>query len=204
MITLHALKYSRAARVLWLLADLDQPCNRVDYDRDQNFRAPECLRRIHPLGKSPVIEDDGHVIAESATILRYLVAKYGDHDHTPPVGTPAFWQHEALLDYAEASLAEVALQVILPAFQGKPASEPAQSALNRHLDYLSQEISDGPLLFGGRAMLADIQLSYIVALLARFDLLTDHPAIAAYWDRLQAQPGYIAAVQAHGLMAPPA
>ncbi|WGW04687.1 glutathione S-transferase family protein [Tropicibacter oceani] len=204
MITLHALKYSRATRVLWLLADLGQPCNRVDYDRTEAFRAPEALARVHPLGKSPVIEDEGELIAESATILRYLAAKYGDTTHAPPPGTPAFWQHEAQLDYVEASLAEAALQAILPAFRGKPAPDDALAALNRHLDYIAQAIGDGPLLFGERAMLADIQLSYIVALLARFDLLTDHPAIASYWNALQKQPGYIAATQAAGPMAPPA
>ncbi|WP_099827518.1 glutathione S-transferase family protein [Oceaniglobus indicus] len=204
MITLHALKFSRASRVLWLLADLGQPCNRIDYDRTDSFRAPDALKRVHPLGKSPVIEDDGEMIAESATILRYLAAKYGDESHAPPRGTSAYWRHEALLDYVEASLAEVALQAILPAFADKPVPQAARAALNTHLDYLTQEIGDGPLLFGERAMLADIQLSYIVALLARFDLLADHPTVAAYWDALQGQPGYIAALRDAGPMAPPA
>lgn len=204
MITLHALKYSRATRVLWLLADLGQPCNRVDYDRTDAFRAPEALRAVHPLGKSPVIEDDGEQIAESATILRYLAAKYGDDSHVPPHGTPEFWRHEALFDYVEASLAEVALQAILPAFEGKPVPEAAKAALDTHLDYIAGAIGDGPLLFGDTAMLADIQFSYIIALLARLGLLADHPRIAAYWDALQAQPGYVAATEAAGPMAPPA
>ncbi|UYV37232.1 glutathione S-transferase [Rhodobacteraceae bacterium D3-12] len=204
MITLHALKYSRATRVLWLLADLGQPCHRVEYDRTDAFRAPEALRAVHPLGKSPVIEDDGAQIAESATILRYLAAKYGDDSHVPPQGTPEFWRHEALFDYVEASLAEVALQAILPALGGKPVPEAAKAALDTHLDYIADAIRDGPLLFGDKAMLADIQLSYIIALLARLGLLADHPKIAAYWDALQAQPGYAAATEAAGPMAPPA
>ncbi|MEP3330331.1 glutathione S-transferase [Sedimentitalea sp.] len=204
MITLHALKYLRATRVLWLLADLGQPCNRIDYDRTKSFRAPEALKRVHPLGKSPVIEDEGEMVAESSTILRYLAAKYGDNSHTPPQGTHAYWQHEALLDYVEASFAEVALQAILPTFGGDPVPEAARSALDVHLDYITQLIGDGPLLFGNRAMLADIQMSYIIALLARLDLLNDYPVIATYWDALQEQPGYIAATQVTGPMAPPA
>lgn len=204
MITLHALKYSRATRVLWLLADLGKPCNRVDYDRTDAFRAPKELAGVHPLGKSPVLEDGQEVIAESATILRYLVAKYGDDSHTPPRGTAAYWQHEAMFDYVEASLVEVALPVILPAFRGETPPEDALATLNTHLDYVSQSIGAGPLLFGKTAMLADIQLSYIVALLARFDLLKGHPKIAAYWQALQQQPGYVAATQAAGPMVPPA
>ncbi len=204
MITLHALKYSRATRVLWLLADLGQPCKRIDYDRTESFRGPDALKQIHPLGKSPVIEDDGQTIAESGAILRYLVVKYDDDSHTPPHASVAYWRHEALLDYVEGSLAGAALPVILPSFQGKSAPADARATLDKNLDYVTQMIGDGPLLFGDRAMLADIQMSYIVALLARFDLLSKHPAIMAYWEALKQQPGYIAAVKAAGPMAPPA
>lgn len=203
MITLHALQYSRAIRVLWLLDDLDQPCNRIDYARTEAFRAPKDLSRVHPLGKSPVIEDDGEMIAESSTILRYLVAKFGDDSHTPPRDTLAFWRHEAMFDYVEASLAEVAMLSIMPAFQGNPVPDDAKTALDLHLDYIADIIGDGPMLFGDQVTLADIQLSYIIALLAGLGLLSDHPSIAAYWDTLQDQPGYIAATQSAGPMAPP-
>ena len=204
MITLHALQYSRATRILWLLADLGQPCNRIDYDRTDDFRAPAELSMVHPLGKSPVIEDDGEMIAESATILRYVAAKFEDDTHTPPHGTAEFWRHEALFDYVEASFAEIALRAIMPAFRGEPVPDDAKAVLDTHLAYIGAIIGDGPLLFGKMAMLADIQISYIVALLARLGLLADHPKIAAYWDALQEQPGYIAATRAAGPMAPPA
>lgn len=204
MITLHALKFSRATRVLWLLEDLEQPCKRIDYDRTSEFRAPEALSKIHPLGKSPVIEDNGEMIAESATILRYLVAKYHDHSHRPGRGTQAFWRHEALFDYVESSLAPVAIQSIMPAFQGKQVPDQAKAALDKQLGYIARELGDGPLLFGSNLTLADIQISYILALLDTLGLLGDHPVIATYWQALQAQPGYIAATKAAGPMAPPA
>ncbi|MFC3616633.1 glutathione S-transferase family protein [Lutimaribacter marinistellae] len=204
MITLHALQYSRAIRVLWLLSDLGQPCNRVDYERTSGFRAPEALARVHPLGKSPVIEDDGQKIAESATILRYLVAKYGDDSHQPARGTQAYWRHESLLDYVEASFAEVALAAILPAFQGKEIPEEAQAALDTHLGYIAQEIGSGPFFCDSGLTLADIQISYLLAMLDRMGLLDGHPQVQAYWQRLQEQPGYIAAVEQAGPMAPPA
>ncbi|TYB83708.1 glutathione S-transferase family protein [Oceaniovalibus sp. ACAM 378] len=204
MITLRALQYSRATRILWLLADLGQPCKRVDYDRTEAFRAPKELSKVHPLGKSPVIDDDGELIAESATIMRYLAAKFDDDTHTPPRDTADFWRHEALFDYVEASFAEVGLRAIMPAFRGKPVPDDAKAALDTHLTYIARAIGDGPLLFGDKAMLADIQLSYIIALLARLGLLTDHPGIAAYWDALQEQSGYIAATRSAGPMALPA
>ena len=203
MITLHALKFSRATRVLWLLEDLGQNCKRVDYDRTSEFRAPSELSRVHPLGKSPVIEDDGEMVSESATILRYLVAKYGDDSHQPERGTAEFWRHEALFDYVESTFAGAAMQSIMPAFQGKEAPDPAKAALDKHLTYIGSELGSGPLLFGEKLTLADIQISYILALLDRFGLLEDHPKVATYWRILQQQPGYIAATEDAGPMAPP-
>lgn len=202
MITLHALKFSRATRVLWLLEDLGQPCKRIDYDRTDAFRAPEALSKVHPLGKSPVIEDDGEMIAESATILRYLVTKYGDSSHQPPRDTPEYWRHEALFDYVESTFAPVAMQAILPAFRGKEVPDQARSALGKHLDYITRELGDGPLLFGALT-LADIQISYILELLDKTGLLDGHPHIQTYWKALKDQPGYISAVDAAGPMAPP-
>ncbi|WP_386679054.1 glutathione S-transferase family protein [Loktanella sp. R86503] len=204
MITLHALKYSRATRVLWLLADLGQPCNRIDYDRTDAFRAPPELSKVHPLGKSPVIDDNGALIAESATILRYLSDKFDDGGHRPAKDTADYWHHEALFDYVEASFADVALKAIMPAFEGKPVPQDAKAVLDKHLHYIAMAIGDGPLLFGDKAMLADIQMSYIIALLDRLDLLNNHPKIATYWNALQQQPGYIAATRSAGPMAPPA
>ena len=203
MITLHALKFSRATRVLWLLEDLGQDYRRLDYDRTLQFRAPDSLSKIHPLGKSPVIEDGGEVIAESATILRYLTAKFGDTFHQPPRNTAEFWQHEALFDYVEASFAEVAMRAVMPAFSGDDVPDQARIDLSKHLTYISGELGVGPLLFGDDLTLADIQMSYILALLAQLDLLGGHPEIAAYWKTLQSQPGYIAATKAAGPMALP-
>ena len=203
MIVLHALRYSRATRILWLLADLGEACSRIDYDRTAAFRAPDELGRVHPLGKSPVIQDGREKITESATILRYLVDKFEDEGHTPLRDTAAFWRHEALFDYVEASFADVVMRAIRPKFQGEDVPHDARATLDTHLSYIAQSFQGAPLLFGEHATLADIQMSYPMALLARFDLLEGHPKIEAYWKALQAQPGYRAAVEAAGPMAPP-
>src|SRR5215213_5474632 len=77
MITVHHLNQSRSQRVLWLLEELALPYQVVKYQRDkQTMLAPPELRAIHPLGKSPVLVDDGQVLAESGAILDYLVERY--------------------------------------------------------------------------------------------------------------------------------
>ena len=96
MLIVHHLETSRSQRILWLLEELGAPYELKVYRRDKVTRlAPPELKAIHPLGKSPVVTDDGAVIAESAVIIEYIVGKYG-HLGTgelahlaPAAGTPA-------------------------------------------------------------------------------------------------------------------
>ena len=78
MIVVHHLNNSRSQRVLWLLEELGLPYRVQRYERDaRTMLAPPELRRVHPLGKSPVIEDEGLVLAESGAIVDYLAQRYG-------------------------------------------------------------------------------------------------------------------------------
>src|ERR1700761_2765614 len=87
MLTVHHLRFSRSTRILWLLEEIGQPYELVCYDRDpKTWRSPPELKTIHPLGKAPVIEDDGLVIAESGAIIDYLIARYADGRLGPAPG----------------------------------------------------------------------------------------------------------------------
>jgi len=203
LITLHCLEYSRAIRLAWLMEDLHQPYELVMYDRTEDFHAPESLSRVHPLGKSPVMEDADLVLAESATCLRYLVDKFGDDTHRPQPGTREYLRHEELLDYVESSFAPAAMGLLLPKLQGEEPAQEARTAMQAHLDHVAQQLAEGGLLFGKTATLADIQFSYLLANLSGMGFLDDAPRIATYWADLQQQPGYQAAVANAGPMAPP-
>jgi glutathione S-transferase len=84
MLTVHHLNNSRSQRVLWLLEELGTPYEIIRYNRQPNMLAPPELRAIHPLGKSPVITDNGNTIAESGAIVEYLVKTYGNGRLIPP------------------------------------------------------------------------------------------------------------------------
>lgn len=76
MLKLHHLNASRSIRILWLLEEIGQPYELISYQRDAKTNlAPASLKAIHPLGKSPVIELDGKVIAESGAIIELLIKK---------------------------------------------------------------------------------------------------------------------------------
>src|SRR3982750_4920001 len=101
MITLHHLENSRSHRILWLLEELGVPYDIKHYKRDpKTSLAPPELLKIHPVGKSPVITDDGLTIAESGAIIEYLVDRYGSGALVPPPRTPekmryTYWMHFA-------------------------------------------------------------------------------------------------------------
>src|SRR5260370_865954 len=84
MLTVHHLNNSRSQRVLWLLEELGLPYEIVRYQRQPDMRAPAELRAVHPLGKSPVVTDNGNTIAESGAIAEYIIETYGDGRLIPP------------------------------------------------------------------------------------------------------------------------
>lgn len=202
MITIHCLAYSRAIRLIWLMEDLGQPYDLVHYDRTDAFRAPQALRDIHPLGKSPVMEDGDLRLAESANCLRYLTRKFDDQTHTPKPGMAEYAHHEEMLDYVESSFAAACMSVLLPAMEGAEITEKARDILTMHLTYIAQKLPDHGLLYGETASLADIQISYLLANLAAGGFLADAPRVKVYWADLQKQNGYIAATRVAGPMAP--
>ena len=104
MITVHHLNNSRSQRVLWLLEELGLPYEIKRYERDpKTMLAPASLRKIHPLGKSPVITDGELTLAESGAIIEYLVDRYGNGRLRPALDTPEHLRYTYWLHYAEGS-----------------------------------------------------------------------------------------------------
>ncbi|MEE3191527.1 MAG: glutathione S-transferase, partial [Pseudomonadota bacterium] len=106
MVTLHHLENSRSQRILWLLEELGIEYEIKLYKRDPKTNlAPDELKAIHPLGKSPLITDGGKVIAESAVIINYLIRNYDkDNRFTNAPDSDAAQQNEYWLHFAEGSL----------------------------------------------------------------------------------------------------
>ena len=104
MLTVHHLNNSRSQRILWLLEELGVEYEIKFYQRDpQTMLAPPELLAIHPLGKSPVITDDGQVAAESGAIIEYLLERYGHGRLVPAAGTPEKLRFSYWLHFAEGS-----------------------------------------------------------------------------------------------------
>src|SRR6478672_3182440 len=99
-IIVHHLENSRSQRILWLLEELGLPYEVKRYERNpKTMLAPPELRQVHPLGKSPVIQDGDTVIAETGAIIEYLVEK-ADGRLGPPAHREAILRYRFFLHYA--------------------------------------------------------------------------------------------------------
>ena len=104
MIIVHHLQNSRSQRILWLLEELELPSDVRRYERDpKTMLAPPELRRVHPLGKAPMIEYEGRVVAETGAIVEYLVEKAGGRLGPPPKRDDVL-RYRHFLHYAEGSM----------------------------------------------------------------------------------------------------
>lgn len=120
MLTVHHLNQSRSQRILWALEELALPYRIVRYQREKTMLAPPALKKVHPLGKSPVIEDHGMVIAESGAILEYLQDTYDSIGRFKPADAQGKQHYRFWLHYAEGSLMPLLLMRLLFTSLGKP------------------------------------------------------------------------------------
>ncbi|MFM0727787.1 glutathione S-transferase [Paraburkholderia strydomiana] len=217
MLTVHHLNNSRSQRVLWLLEELGVPYEIKRYERDpKTMLAPPELRAVHPLGKSPVITDDGLTIAESGAIVEYLIGKYGEGRFAPAPGTPEWLRYTYWLHYAEGSamppllLKLVALRIAsapMPFFARPIARKIAATLqasfvdpqLKLHLGYIDKELSATGWFVGNDFTAADVQMSFpLEAATARGGLNGQIPAIAGFLQRIHARPAYQRALDRGG------
>ena len=202
MIIVHHLENSRSQRVLWLLQELELPYEVRRYERDKKtMLAPPELKRVHPLGKSPVIEDDGRVVAETGAIVEYLVEK-AEGKLGPPANREAVLRYRHFLHYAEGSMMPPLLALLVVnrlGVLGKPAKAPIQKMLDIHLDWLEAELATRDWFAGDAFTAADIMMSFpIEASRARGGLGASRPNLMDWLERAHARPAYSEALQKGG------
>jgi glutathione S-transferase len=201
-ITVHHLENSRSQRILWMLEELNLPYEVKRYERNrQTMLAPPELRQVHPLGKSPVIEDGGAVVAETGAIIEYLVEK-ADGRLGPPAHRETILRYRFFLHYAEGSLMPPLLVKLVlsrvPLF-GKRAQARIQPMIDVHLDYLERELAGRDWFVGDDLTAADIMLSFpLEAARQRAGLGPSRPNLTAWLDRIHARPAYRRALQRGG------
>lgn len=217
MITVHHLNNSRSQRVLWLLEELELPYEIVRYQRDpQTMLAPPELKRVHALGKSPVITDGALTVAESGAIVEYLVERHGNGRLKPPAGSDEALRWRYWLHFAEGTaMPPLLLKLVferiksapLPFFAKPIARGIADQALGlmvepnlkRHLDFMEAELGRSTWFAGEEFSAADVQMSFPVEASAqRAGLDASRPKLWDYLKRIHARPAYRRALERGG------
>lgn len=202
MITVHHLNDSRSQRILWMLEELGVDYRIERYRRDAKTNlAPPTLEQVHPLGKSPVIEDGGLRIAESGAIVGYLAATYGGGRFLPDRATPDHIAHSQWLHFAEGSAMLPFLLVLYVSRLGEagaPLHPRIDSEIANHLNYLNGALEGQDFILGPDLMAADFLLIFIAEVAHVQRRLDGYGALKAYMDRIHARPAYARSLEKGG------
>lgn len=218
MITVHHLENSRSQRILWLLEELGLDYELKCYKRDpQTLLAPQALKEVHPLGKSPVVTDGDVTIAESGAIIEYLLETHGQ-GQLKPVDEVNLRNYRYWLHYAEGSLMPLLvmklvfsripqgpmpffIRPIAKSITAKVQEKFLDPQLSTHLRFVEDSLK-GREWFAGQFSAGDIQMSFpLEAASARTDLAS-YPSIHAFIKRYQARPAYQQALKQGGKFEP--
>ena len=218
MITVHHLENSRSQRVLWMLEELGEPYEVRRWQRGPDMMAPPELRRIHPLGKSPVVVDGGLTLAETGLILTYLCERYGTGSLAPPGGDTRaperlawlYWLH-----YAEGSaMPPLLIRMIFGMLPKRsplplrPFAKLLSAGINRrllgpqlamHFDFWESALRATGWFAGSDFTAADAMMSFpIEAAASRVGFGSDRPALTDFLARIHTRPAYRRALERGG------
>jgi glutathione S-transferase len=164
-LVVHHLNDSRSQRILWLLEELGLDCDIRKYQRSAQTRfAPAELKRVHPLGKAPVLDDGGRVVIESGAIVDYLLRHYGNGRLQPALDSAEYDDYIQWLHFAEGS---AMLPFLLKLYvsrlgdAGTPLHPRIESEIDNHLSFMDSRLEGRDFLVGEALTGADIQMSFV-------------------------------------------
>jgi len=216
MIKVHHLDNSRSQRILWMLEEVGVPYEIQRYQRDKSsMLAPASLKKIHPLGKSPVLEDNELVLAESGAIIEYLQEAYDQEGKLKPAAFCERQQYRYWMHYAEGSLMPLLVMKLIFSRLGKPPMpwliRPIAGAIGQgvqknyldkqlvtHMDYLEQHLATHPYFAGYQFSAADIQMSFPVEAINARAGLGKYPHLNAWLSNVTSRPAYQKALENGG------
>ena len=218
MLTVHHLNNSRSQRILWLLEELGVEYEIKFYERDAKTQlAPDELKKVHPLGKSPVVTDGDSVLAESGAIIDFLGHKYGNNDWVPRRNSKRYQQYMYWLHYAEGSLmSPLLLKLVFDKVKSsdmpffiKPIAKGISNKVMEsfvtpniisHFKYVENHLSEQDYFAGDSICGADIQMSFPLEASVAKGVLTaeSHPNIVQYVNTFQSRPAYQKALEKGG------
>ena len=193
MYVVHHLNNSRSQRILWLLEELELDYDLRRYERDAVTNlAPSELMSVHPLGKSPVLEDDGRKIAESGAIVEYLCNRHGRH-LLPRVGSDEATTHLELMHFAEGSAMTPILLKLYTSRLGDaaaPLQPRIQQQLGSHFSYMENILRPSGHFVLDDLSAVDIMMSFPAEIAIRQGFGKTLPKLANFVETIHARPAW--------------
>lgn len=186
MITLHHLRIGRSIYTVWLLEEVGVEYELKIYHRNPTtMRACDDLKEAHPLGKSPVIVDDGLTISESGAITSYILEKFDSKNvFCPPRGATSEWaKYNQWLHYPEGSAFTPLLMKMLLMKSGQDhelISAFSSKEIQLHLGYISDQLGEKRFILSDKISGADFGITYIISMAEKLDQLDDYPNLSHY------------------------
>jgi len=203
-----------------MLEELGVPYELKLYQRDPKTMLgdPE-LKKVHPLGKSPIVTDGDAVLVESGAILEYLVEKYGDGKFVPKRDTPEFLRYRYWMHYAEGSAMSPLLMKLVfnqvrtkAPFLIRPVAKAISASVTKmfigpqlktHYGFVEAELGAHTWFAGEELTAADVQMSYpIEASFAGGGLGFERPNTTKWLERVHARPAYQRGLEKGGPVIP--
>ena len=203
MIIVHHLEESRSQRVLWLLEELGLVYEVKRYGRNPQTRlAPPELKAIHPLGKSPVIERDGKIYAESGAIIEYFAETERGGELSVRLGEPKRAEYLYWLHFAEGSAMLPLLLKLYVGLLGEAGSPlmamRIEPEIDNHLSHANAALGDSNFFVDNRFTAADIQMSFVLDAAGQRGGLERYPNLVRARKTQQARPAYQRALEKGG------
>jgi glutathione S-transferase len=200
MLKLHHLNNSRSQRILWLLEELGTPYELVKYQRMTPVPlAPPELKGVHPLGKSPVIEDGAIKIAESGAEVEYIIDTHGKGKLKPKTGTKEYWQYIEWMHFAEGSAMLPLMLALYTSMLGDgaaPLKPRVDSEIDNHLSYMNTSLGGNDFFVANTLTGADIMLIFVCE--AAGPRLAPYTNLVRYRDAIHARPAYKRSIEKGG------
>ena len=196
MITIYHLDTSRSERIVWLMEELGLEYKLELFQRNDNGSAPDALRKIHALGKAPVIRDGNTVLAESGAIVDYIVHRYaGDRLAVAPAAHDyaryIYWFH-----FAEGSLMSLLILALVlsrvPEADTSPARTRVLERMKQTLAFIDSELALATYFAGATFTAADVMMTFPFTTMRHFLKydLAPYANILAYLQRIESRPAY--------------
>ncbi len=192
---LHHLNASRSQRLVWLLEEMQLPHEIIHYTRSTGTNlAPDTLLKIHPLGKSPLLEDDALVIAETGAIAEYLLAKYDtEHKFHPASSSPDYAKY---IEWVHAAEGAPFLPFLLVVYmrvanaEGSPLEARLIEEQMKVIGFIENHLSHNAYFGGDNFSAADCLMGFNIQNMSMHPAFDKSGATAAWLEKVKQRPAY--------------